>query len=195
VTGDVFSELGHEVVGDRDAQPFAVLGVLLDLEPGAGVLGGLQVDHDAGDEDGPGGQVEVPGAQFGQLAPAQAGLDVGLDQGLPVDVVQGLVQALVVRRRHDRLGFAEHCRGLDAASGVQGGDLVVERGGQDGVQADLRGADRGRADPGVGEVADPVAHVPGHQVLHPHRAQVRQHMLVDHVGVGLAGGVLHHVVG
>ena len=45
------------------------------------------------------------------------------------------------------------------------------------------------------EPGDPLAHVLGQDVDHPHRAELRQDVPAQHVGVGLAGARLDLVVG
>lgn len=86
-------------------------------------------------------------------------------------------------------------RGLDAGARVQGGDLVVERRGEDGRQHGQAVLDRGRLHPGVFQRGEPGADIGGLDRDHLVATERGQDVLVQDVAVVLPGGELDLVVG
>lgn len=79
--GDVDAKLGQEVRREAQSAPFAVLRIVLDDETcPAGPVLGSELDDRSRDGEETRREVEVLDPQFGQLTPAEAGLDVRLDQ-------------------------------------------------------------------------------------------------------------------
>lgn len=104
-----------------------VLGVVLDLEPlPVGVELGVQFDHSAADGQDPKPDVEVVDAKLGQLAPAQAALDLGFGEQPEVLGGQVVVQVVEPFASDDLQRLARDRRGLDAVAGVEEDDLVVQ---------------------------------------------------------------------
>jgi len=74
-------ELGGDLGAELEPAELPALGIVLDHEPAAGrMLAGAQLDYRPADGQDPGGRVQVADPQLGQLAPAQAAFNVGLDQ-------------------------------------------------------------------------------------------------------------------
>jgi hypothetical protein len=155
----VAGDLGRlDVGGDRvqdvrvefQAPVFAVFGVVLDQEPAAL---GMELRHQLEDHsrhgEHPAEGVDVERAQFAQFAPAQPRLDIGLHQQSRRVVGQLAVDLVELGRGHDGAHLLGHGRGLHAAAGMQGGELVVERGGEDRGQDREAGPDHGGGHPGV----------------------------------------------
>jgi hypothetical protein len=78
---------------------------------------------------------------------------------------------------------------------MQEGDLVVERGGEDGAQGALQCPDAGRADTVPGQAGDPFADVGRHDLVHPQGPEARHDVPANAIGIGLLGGQLDHVIG
>ena len=196
VFGDVGLELVGDVGGELDAAVFAVFGVVLDQEPAAGgVELRDQLDRDPADGEHPHPRVQIGRSEFDEFGPAQPGLDQHLShQPRGVGRERG-VELVELVRGDDRAQLLRHRRRLHAAARVQPGDLVVERGrehrGQDGVAL----PDHGRRRPGGLQIRHPLADVGGLDLVDPHRPEHRQDVLVQVVGVGLAGPGFHLVVG
>ncbi len=93
------AEFGSELLAELQAPVFLILGVLLDQEPLARWVE-LRVDLNDRSADGenPGDGIEVLDAELGQLAPPQAGLDVGLDEQPRRRVGQGVVDGAKLLR-------------------------------------------------------------------------------------------------
>jgi hypothetical protein len=85
--------------------------------------------------------------------------------------------------------------GFDAAAGVDGDELVVERGGEDRGQDGFEIGDGGRGQALVFELGDPFADVLGGDAGQPHGAERGDQVPLDLVAVALAGGGLELVVG
>jgi hypothetical protein len=107
-----------------------------------------------------------------------------------------------------RVGLGEPERGQVGHGAQPGGEGVLQSHREDqivrpevgvlDVRSDLDEADLldgGRADSLRLQVRHPLADVAGHDLVHPHRPEPRHNVLVELVGVPLAGGRLDHVVG
>ena len=76
-------------------------------------------------------------AQFGQLAPAQAGLYRGLGQELPPWIRERAVHGGELLRGDDRVRPGRDRRRLDSLARVQERDLVVQGCGEDSAEDHL----------------------------------------------------------
>jgi hypothetical protein len=93
-----------------------------------------------------------------------------------------------------RPGLGRYRRCLHALPGVEHGHLIVEGGSQDRVQDYLALLDRRRVEVVGGlELKDPRPHMPGQDLDHPHRAQPRQDVRLQEVGVTLPRRLLDDV--
>ena len=154
----------------------------------------VELDLDPADAQDPGTGIQVPWPQFNESPPPQAGLDGGLDQQLGTSVWERLIDRIELFRGHDGQRYGRNGWGLDAFTRVQKCDLVVQSSGEDRTEDALEDAQVRRADLVVRQLGDPLAHISGHDLVHPHRAEPRHDVLVDRVGVALTGGRLDHVV-
>jgi hypothetical protein len=171
------------------------LGVGLDDEPLAvGAELRLHLGNRAVHCDDPARLVHIAQPQLDQLAPAQPGLDGGLDEQLSGRGPQGRMQPVELLRRQDAVLLDRHGRRLHAPTWVQGDHEVVERRGEDGGQHDLVVPDRCGGDAGRGERRHPLAHVHWQDRGHPHRPERRQDVPVEVVAVALPGARLEDVV-
>jgi len=156
---------------------------------------GIDLHDRPADRQHPGREVQVTHPQLGQLTPAQAALHRSLHQQLGLRIGQALAHGSELLRRDDRARLSRDRRGPDALARVQERHLVVERRGEDRAQHDEAGPDRRRLNsPGL-QAGDPLPHMLGQDVDHPHRPELRQDAPAQDVGVRLAGGRLDLVVG
>jgi hypothetical protein len=89
----VLGELVEHLLAQCDGAPFGVFGVLLDEEPlPVRVELRGQLTGDAGDGDDAGVEVDVLLSEFDELAAAEPGFDVGLDQQLQLAGSDGVVE-------------------------------------------------------------------------------------------------------
>src|SRR5207302_9754648 len=97
-------QLGHDLGAELEAPELPVLGIVLDEEAATSWME-LRRYLDDGTADGEhaGAELDVAHAQFGQLAPAQSALDIGLDQEPPPGIWQGIVHGAELLRREDRV--------------------------------------------------------------------------------------------
>ena len=126
--------------------PLFVFRVVLDDEPlPAWAVPGLELDRYPRDGDEAGGEVEVSDTQLGELAPAQAGLDICLHEQPHGVVSEGVLDAFVLLDGDDPAGLLGHWGSPHTFARVKEGDLVVQRRSEDGVEDNLALADGGRA--------------------------------------------------
>jgi hypothetical protein len=192
----VLGELVEHVLAEGDGAPFGVFRVLLDEEAfPVGVEFRGQLSGDAGDGDDAGVEVDVFFSEFDELAPAQPGFDVGLDQQLQLAGGDRVVEGAELVGGDDPAPLGGDGRGLHAHAGVQEGDLVIQSRGEDRGQDGHGVADRRRLNSADLQFVDPFADVGRENVDHPELGEGRHDVPVQGVGVVLAGGQLHEVVG
>lgn len=129
---DVGGDLSGDLLAELEPPVLLVFRVVLDQEPAGavGIVVGAELDDGAADGQDAGGQVQVTGPQLGQLAPAHPALDSGLGQELGVRAGQRVVEPAELAGGDDAARLGRDRRGLDAAAGVDGDDLVFQRGGE-----------------------------------------------------------------
>jgi len=122
------------LLAELEAAVLLVLRVLLDQEPLAGrVELRVHLDDSPADRQDPGPEIKVLHAEFGQLAPPQAALDVGLDQEPGAIIGKRPVNGVELLGADDLERFPRDGGRLDALAGVQEGH-VVQCSGEDRAQ-------------------------------------------------------------
>ncbi|MBO3731732.1 hypothetical protein [Glycomyces niveus] len=132
---DVGGDLSGEGLVDSDVPQLPAFGVGLHVEGLAVRLVACgEADDGAGESEHTGGAVEVPHAQFGQLAPAYAGLDRAFDEQARRPCGEGLEERVEFGRgdQADRPGGDGIS--LDPVAGVGSDELVVDGGGEPAVR-------------------------------------------------------------
>jgi len=184
---------GNQFRVKPEAPRAPTLGVGLDDEPLAvGSELWLHLGNRTGHRDDSAWLVHIAQPQLDRLAPAQPGLDRGLDEQLSGRGLQGRVQPVELLRRQvllDRHGWRLH-----TPAWVQSDHKVVERRGEGGGQHDLVVSDRCGGDTGGGERPHPLTNVHRQDRGHPHRPERRQDVPVEVVSVALPGARLEVVV-
>src|SRR4051812_13503017 len=155
-----------------------------------------EFDDSAGYGEGPGRDVEVTDTQFGEFPPTQPCLDVGLDEQAHGVVLESSVEPVELFGGQDPAGLPRDGWGLDAAARVQGDDLVVHGGGEDGVEDDLAASDGRRVDlVDFLKAQDEAPNVSREQGGQFHVAQLGQDVSVQQVRVRLSGRGFDDVAG
>ncbi|MFE9103343.1 hypothetical protein [Actinomadura geliboluensis] len=98
-------------------------------------------------------------SQLAELAPAEVALDLGFGEESEGAFGEGVVDVVELLGSDDLEGLADDRGRPYSAAGVDEGDLVVHRGGEDGAEDDLLVADGHRLHALVLEGRDPRADV------------------------------------
>src|ERR1017187_2341216 len=192
----VCPELVSDLAGQLDPAVLTVLRVVLDEEPAA-VWVELRVHfhHCPADCQHSGREVDVAHPQLGELAPAQAGLDLRLGKQPHRVVRQRIEDTSELLRGDDRARLLRHGGRLHTLAWVDEYDLVVQGSREDRAKQDLVVSDCHRGDACVLQRGYPGADVLGKDVDHPHGAERRHQVSMDAVRIALPGGRLNLMVG
>ena len=134
------------------------------------------------------------GSELDEFGPAQPGLDQHLGHQPGGVARERGVELVELVGGDDRPQLLRHRRSLHSAARVQPGDLVVERRREHRRQDGVTLPDHRRRRTCGFQIGHPLADVGGLDLVDPHRPEHRQDVLVQVVGVGLAGPGFHLVV-